>query len=121
MLLTPARAAHRTRRGTRTVRETPLLRGALVGGAVYAAGRSSARAVRHEEDQEQAIAELQGRQQPPAPPPPAPRGPPVPVAPPAAAAAPSITDQPARLGEMAQQGLLTPGEFAAAKARLLGV
>ncbi|MEU6167913.1 SHOCT domain-containing protein [Streptomyces tanashiensis] len=40
---------------------------------------------------------------------------------PPAAEAPSITDQPARLGELAQQGQLTPEEFAAAKAELLGL
>ncbi|CAM5667126.1 hypothetical protein STANM337S_06997 [Streptomyces tanashiensis] len=56
------------------------------------------------------------RRDPSAPPPPA-------VTP--AAGAPSITDQPARLGELGQQGLPTPEEFAAAKAKakakLLGV
>ncbi|MFI1653515.1 SHOCT domain-containing protein [Streptomyces sp. NPDC020472] len=45
---------------------------------------------------------------------------PDPIAPPTGGGTPSITDQPARLGELAQQGLLTSEEFAAAKARLLG-
>ncbi|MEU0400809.1 hypothetical protein ABZ318_11225 [Streptomyces sp. NPDC006197] len=39
----------------------------------------------------------------------------------AAGGAPSITDQPARLGELARQGQLTSEEFAAAKAKLLGI
>ncbi|MFI1716881.1 hypothetical protein [Streptomyces litmocidini] len=46
---------------------------------------------------------------------------PAPAAPTAAGGAPSITDQPARLGELAQPGLLTSEEFAAAKVKLLGI
>ncbi|GGY18631.1 SHOCT domain-containing protein [Streptomyces tanashiensis] len=94
-----------------------------MGGAAYVAGRSSACAARREEDQEQAIAELQAQRQHPAA---APGGPcgaeraPAPPVPPAAGA-PSITGQPARLGELAHQGPLTPEGFAPAKARLLGV
>jgi hypothetical protein len=38
----------------------------------------------------------------------------------AADAAQNVTGRLTRLAEMAQQGLLTPEEFAAAKARLLG-
>ncbi|MFI8913712.1 hypothetical protein ACIGW4_19145 [Streptomyces sp. NPDC053513] len=49
------------------------------------------------------------------------RPPPPPAAPTAAGGAPSITDQPARLGELVQQGLLTSEEFAAAKVKLLGI
>ncbi|WP_055602770.1 SHOCT domain-containing protein [Streptomyces aureus] len=107
----------------------PLLRGALVGGAAYAAGRSSARAARREQDQEEAIADLQTQQLSMAGAPPAPSAPQA-AAPVAAASAPaapvsggapSVTDQLVRLGELAQQGLLTPEEFAAAKAQLLGV
>ncbi|WP_328940524.1 hypothetical protein OG259_01665 [Streptomyces sp. NBC_00250] len=101
----------------------PLLRGALVGGAAYAAGRSSARAARREQDQEDAIAELQSQQQPLAAAPPA--AAPAPAAPapaaPGSGAAPSVTDQLVRLGELARQGLLTPEEFAAAKGKILGV
>ncbi|MFI9210379.1 SHOCT domain-containing protein [Streptomyces sp. NPDC053253] len=107
-------------------RGAPLLRGALVGGAAYAAGRSSARSARREQDQEAAIADLQAQQQqqqqPAAAPPPAPAQSPLPPAgAPASGAAPTVTDQLTRLGELAQQGLLTPEEFAAAKAKLLGV
>lgn len=112
----------------------PLLRGALVGGVAYVAGRSSARAARREQDQEEAIADLQAQQPSTAAAPPAPSAPqaaarvpvaPAPVAPapvaPASGGASSVTDQLVRLGELAQQGLLTPEEFTAAKATLLGV
>ncbi|GGR51216.1 SHOCT domain-containing protein [Streptomyces roseolus] len=105
----------------------PLLRGALVGGAAYAAGRSAARNARREQDQEQAIADLQYQQQaerqpllreaPAAPPPQAPAAPPSG----GQADAGGLTEQLARLGALAQQGLLTAEEFAAAKAKLLGV
>ncbi|MFE1546418.1 SHOCT domain-containing protein [Streptomyces sp. NPDC058718] len=54
------------------------------------------------------------------PPPPA-QSPLPPAAAPASGPAPTVTDQLTRLGELAQQGLLTPEEFAAAKAKLLGV
>ena len=93
----------------------PLVRGLVVGGAAYAAGRSMARSQQGEQDQNAAIAELRAAQQQPVhqAPPPAP-------APVAAPAAPDIADKLADLGRMVQQGLLTPEEFTAAKARLLG-
>jgi hypothetical protein len=50
---------------------------------------------------------------PPAPPPPAPP-------PPAPAGAPSVLDQLKELAALKEQGLLDDGEFAAAKAKLLG-
>ncbi|MEU3481871.1 hypothetical protein AB0E66_27355 [Streptomyces sp. NPDC033753] len=40
---------------------------------------------------------------------------------PASGAAPTVTDQLTRRGELARQGLLTPEEFAAAQAKLLGI
>lgn len=52
-----------------------------------------------------------------APPPP----PPAPAAAPAAAAEETPADQIARLGELKAQGLLTDEEFAAAKAKVLGI
>ncbi|QMU73612.1 SHOCT domain-containing protein [Streptacidiphilus sp. P02-A3a] len=93
----------------------PLLRGAIVGGAAYHLGRRAAEGAEREAGQDQAIADL--RQQPAAPPAPA-----APAPAPAAAAAggDDLTAKLTRLGEMAQQGLLTPEEFTAAKARLLG-
>ncbi len=88
----------------------PLLRGAIVGGTAYHLGKRAAEGAEREAGQDQAIADLQ--QQPAPPPAPAPA--------PAAAGGGDITAKLARLGDMAQQGLLTPEEFTAAKARLLG-
>ncbi|MFC1433238.1 SHOCT domain-containing protein [Streptacidiphilus sp. N1-3] len=83
----------------------PLLRGAIVGGAAYGMGRRSARNAQQHADQDQAIADLEARNAPPRPAAPAAGG--------------ELTDQLAQLGQMVQQGLLTPEEFAAAKAKLL--
>lgn len=85
-------------------RGRPLLRGALIGGAGYAAGRRAAGNAQREAQQSAAIADLQAQQ-------------------PAAPATPStnVTDRLAQLGQMADQGLLTEQEFAAAKAKLLGI
>lgn len=91
----------------------PLLRGAIVGGTAYHLGKRAAEGAEREAGQDQAIADLQ---QQPAPPP----APAAPAAPAAAAGGGDITAKLARLGDMAQQGLLTPEEFTAAKARLLG-
>lgn len=84
----------------------PLVRGLVVGGAVYAAGRNAART-----RQPSAAPAWQ------VPPGRAAAGP-VPGAVPGAV--PDIADKLAELGRMVRQGLLTPQEFAAAKARLLG-
>ncbi|MET9954256.1 SHOCT domain-containing protein [Streptomyces sp. NPDC006339] len=89
----------------------PLLRGALVGGAAYAAGRGAARTARQAPPQETTA-------QPAPAPAPSQSGPPPTAS--WAEGGPSIPDQLARLGDLAQQGLLTPEEFAAAKAKLLG-
>ncbi|PYC85828.1 SHOCT domain-containing protein [Streptomyces tateyamensis] len=88
----------------------PLVRGLVVGGAAYAAGRGAARSAADEQAQDQAIADLRAQQQ-------------ARPVPPAAAASPGVADmadQLTRLGTMVQQGLLTPGEFQQAKAKLLG-
>jgi hypothetical protein len=95
----------------------PLLRGALVGGAAYGLGRRAARNARQDAEQDQAIADLQAQSAYAAPvPTPAP-------APQAAPAAPTgggdVASKLAQLGGMIQQGLLTPEEFTAAKAKLL--
>jgi hypothetical protein len=95
-------------------RRRPLLRGALVAGTGYAAGRHAARRQQAESEQDAAIADLQDQgqaQAPPAPPP---------AAAPAAAPAPSLVDDLARLGSLHSQGLISDEEFAAAKAKLLG-
>jgi hypothetical protein len=100
---------------TRPVRRpvgAPLPRGAIVGGAAYRMGRRSAEGAQRQAGQEQASADLQAQQD----------------APPTAAqqsgaqqagAGDDITTKLTKLGEMAQQGLLTPDEFAAARTRLL--
>ncbi|MBP0447962.1 SHOCT domain-containing protein [Kitasatospora sp. RG8] len=124
----------------------PLVRGLVVGGAAYAAGRGAADRRRGEQDQNEAIAALQAQLAAPAgtaapavavvaaaQPGPAASAvptasglPAVPIAsaasglPAASAGAPDLADKLADLGRMAQQGLLTPEEFATAKARLLG-
>lgn len=90
----------------------PLLRGAIVGGTAYAVGKHAANNARQEQDQNAAIQDLQAQQV-------AARQP-VYEAPPAPAGG-NVTDELARLGQLQQQGLLTPEEFAAAKARLLGL
>jgi membrane protease subunit (stomatin/prohibitin family) len=90
----------------------PLLRGALVGGAAYSAGRHAASAQQRETEQEQAISELQAQQtqqtqqaQPQ----------------PAPSAGSDSMDELSRLAEMHAKGLLNDAEFTAAKARLLGL
>ena len=86
----------------------PLLRGALIGGAAYGVGRRNAQ---QDAAQDQAIADLQAQQAAPAPNPYVQQPP---------AGGQDVATKLTRLGEMAQQGLLTPAEFAAAKAQLLG-
>jgi hypothetical protein len=90
----------------------PLLRGAIVGGAAYGMGRRSARDARQDASQDRAIADLEARNGPS-------HAPPAPQAAPAAAGGEQLTGELAKLGEMVRQGLLTPEEFAAAKAKLL--
>jgi hypothetical protein len=96
------------------------LRGAVVGGAAYAAGRHVAQRQQHEAEQDATIQEMQDQYD--APPPAAPVYYPPPP-PPTAPAAPAGGDVVAQLGQLAQlhtQGMLTDAEFEAAKAQLLG-
>ncbi|MFJ8046211.1 SHOCT domain-containing protein [Kitasatospora sp. NPDC096147] len=93
----------------------PLVRGLVVGGAAYAAGRSAARSARDEQDQNAAIADLQAQQAAAAP-----SSYQAPAPAPAPAQAPAdVAGKLASLAELVQQGLLTPEEFAAAKAKVL--
>ncbi|NUP40418.1 MAG: SHOCT domain-containing protein [Streptomyces sp.] len=94
-------------------RRRPLLRGALVGGTAYAAGRRAATAQQHEADQQAAIDQLQAQQAA------APAAPAAPAAQPSAGS--GLLDELKRLGELRDQGVLTDAEFAAAKSRLLGM
>jgi len=106
-------------------RRRPLLRGAAMaagGAAVYHAGKSKGAAqtdqAYHEADQD---AQLQQMQQQQAAVQAAPPAAPLPAAP----AAPAITDDSMaeleRLGKLHSSGVLTDEEFAAAKAKVLGL
>jgi hypothetical protein len=94
----------------------PLLRGAIVGGAAYSMGRRAANSAQREQQQSAAIADLQQAEA--AQPQPAQ---PQPVQPPPVQARPQgdVTSRLAQLGELLQQGVLTPDEFAQAKAKVL--
>ncbi len=91
-------------------RRRPLLRAAAVGGTAYVAGKSVARNRADREQQEgeqnQRIDDLEQQQAPAAP---------------APEATPSMTDQLSQLATLHTQGVLTDDEFAAAKAKLLGI
>ena len=87
----------------------PLLRGALIGGAAYGVGRRNARNAQQDAAQDQAIADLQAQQAAT----PAPN--PYVAQPPAGGQ--DIAGKLTQLGEMAQQGLLTPAEFASRQMR----
>ena len=92
-------------------RRRPLLRGAMVGGAAYAAGKRHERSGYREDDQEQRLEALESNQ-------PAPAAP----APPAASGAGPSTDMVGRLKELAalkDSGVLTAEEFDTAKAKVL--
>jgi membrane protease subunit (stomatin/prohibitin family) len=92
----------------------PLLRGALIGGAGYMAGKRMAAGTQRENEQDAAIADLQTRQSQTSQTQPA-----QPAQPAQPQAEQNIADRLAQLAQMQQQGLLTPEEFTAAKARLL--
>jgi hypothetical protein len=91
-------------------RRRPLLRGALVAGTGYMAGRNAARRQEAEAEQDAELARLRAQQDQPtaaqAPPPPPPAG--------------NVVDELTRLGALRAQGLISDPEFAAAKAKLLG-
>lgn len=96
------------------VRRRPLLRAAVVGGGAYVAGKKMAQRPARQTGQESWQDERasgpgqggQARQEPQA----------------GQAGAPgeSIADQLRKLSELHEQGVLSDGEFAAAKAKLLG-
>ena len=100
-------------------RRRPLLRAAAVGGTAYVAGkrvaRNSADRQQSEAEQNQRIDDLEQQQAPAAPAAPAAPDPQAP------AAAPSMPDQLNQLAALHGQGVLTDDEFAAAKAKLLGI
>jgi Short C-terminal domain len=91
-------------------RRRPILRGAMVGGAGYMAGKAAANCSAREQSQEERLAEMEAAQAPTS----APAG----NAPPAAGA--STVDQLRQLGELRENGVLTPEEFEREKQKILG-
>jgi hypothetical protein len=90
-------------------RRRPLMRGAMVGGMGYMAGKAGANRSTQESSQEQRLAELESQQAPPSAPPPA-------AAP---AAGGSVVEQLKQLGELRDSGVLTPEEFEREKQKIL--
>jgi len=91
------------------------MRAAAVGGGAYIAGKRVARksaAQQQQDEQDQRIDDLEQQQ--------APADPAAPDQPTSAGATPSMTDQLSQLATLHEQGALTDGEFATAKAKLLG-
>jgi hypothetical protein len=90
-------------------RRRPLMRGAMVGGMGYMAGKAGANRSAQESSQEQRLAELESQQAPPSAPPPA-------AAP---AAGGTVVEQLKQLGELRDSGVLTPEEFEREKQKIL--
>jgi len=89
-------------------RRRPLMRAAMVGGTAYAVGKHAQRSGDREQDQEARIQELEAQQYAQAP-----------VAAPPGGGPTDIAEKLTQLKSLADQGVLTPDEFAAAKAKLL--
>ncbi len=90
-------------------RRRPLLRGAMVGGVGYMAGKAGANRAAQEQSQEQRLAGVESQQAPaPAPPPAAP-----------APAAGNTVEQLKQLGELRDSGVLTAEEFEREKQKIL--
>jgi membrane protease subunit (stomatin/prohibitin family) len=94
-------------------RRRPLVRGAMVAGAGYAAGKSRANAQAAGVEQEQRIAALEAQQAP------APAAAPAPPAG-GAASADDVIEQLTKLKGLLDAGVLTQDEFDAQKRKLLG-
>jgi membrane protease subunit (stomatin/prohibitin family) len=88
----------------------PLLRGAIVGGAAYSMGRRTAGNAQREQQQNAAIAGLQAQ---------ADQSQAAQAAQGPAQGRNDVAGRLAQLGELRQQGVLTPEEFAQAKAKVL--
>ena len=90
-------------------RRRPLMRGAMVGGMGYMAGKAGANRAARESSQDQRLAEVESQQAPPSAPP--------------AAAAPAAggtaIEQLKQLGELRDSGVLTPEEFEREKQKIL--
>jgi hypothetical protein len=100
-------------------RRRPLMRGAMIGGAGYMAGKSAANKRAAEEEQNQRIAELEAQQAPA--PAAAAMAPPAAAAPaPAASGGTDIVAELTKLKGLLDAGVLNQDEFEAAKAKVLG-
>ena len=107
-------------------RRRPLLRAAAVGGGAYFAGKRHAQGMQREQQQDARLDAVEGQQYAQAPPPPpqqyaqAPAPPPAP-APAAGGMSEDTLSRLRELGQLHEQGVLTDEEFAAAKAKALGI
>ena len=105
-------------------RRRPLMRAAMVGGVAYHAGKKVQQGREEDAYRDQRIDELesqqyQQQQQQYAPPPPPAAAPPAPA--PNQGISPEAMDQLKQLADLKSQGILTDEEFAAQKAKILGL
>ena len=89
-------------------RRRPLMRAAMVGGTAYAVGKHAQRSGDREEDQDARLEQLEAQQYAQAP-----------VAAPPGGGPTDIAEKLTQLKRLQDQGVLTPEEFTAAKAKLL--
>ena len=87
------------------------MRAAMVGGTAYAVGKHAQRGDDREEDQEMRLQQLEAQQQQ--------QYVQAPVAAPPGGGPTDIAEKLTQLKSLQDQGVLTPEEFAAAKAKLL--
>ena len=90
-------------------RRRPLMRAAMVGGTAYAVGKHAQRSGDREQEQEARLQDLEAQQYAQAP-----------VAAPPGGGPTDIAEKLTQLKALQDQGVLTPEEFTAAKAKLLG-
>jgi hypothetical protein len=90
-------------------RRRPLMRAAMVGGTAYAVGKHAQRADNREDDQEVRLQQLEAQQYAQ-----------TPVTAPPGGGPTDIAEKLTQLKSLMDQGVLSPEEFAAAKAKLLG-
>ena len=92
-------------------RRRPLMRAAMVGGTAYAVGKHAQRSDYREDDQEMRLQQLEAQQSQ--------QYAQAPVAVPPGGGPTDIAEKLTQLKSLQDQGVLTPEEFAAAKAKLL--
>ncbi len=94
-------------------RRRPLMRAAMVGGVAYHAGKKVQQGREQDAETEARLEQLESQQAAPAAPAPAP-------APAAGGLSPDVIEQLKQLAQLKDAGVLTPEEFDAQKAKLLG-